>query len=150
MKHTKIKNILIFHNLKRKDINFILKTITTKIDKSYKIDFNKIIPEPTDEYGYDCIEGWRFDYWGTMQEAFDCHTKITETNLILTFFTLDHAPHLIIEQLTLLGYNFKLEYASEDLGLNCGRIVYNEYGIVHYTKATLPDPRLFAEEVWED
>ena len=166
-----VKNVLRFRNLKQKDIEFILDTITDKLkdDSGYGIDSNKIIPEPEIESGCpdDCKVNkdshimeyedrpwfdwykWHNTYWGTKWNAYDCYSVIGKSYLELIFSTAWSMPYPVIQKLQLLGYKFELKYADEDYGANCGRLTYSrEQGFDHYDESELENPHRFAESLW--
>lgn len=167
-----VKNVLKFKNLKVEDIDLILNTICTKDEENtYHIDFDKIIPEPKieSECPEDCLMPehsciakyedrpwfdwftWRNKYWGTKWDAYESYSVISDDNLTLVFNTAWSAPIPIINELSLLGYDFELRYADEDLGNNCG-IIEHEKGLFGYlTKSDgLKHYEQFAEQLWEE
>ena len=132
-----IRNVLKFKNLKPEDVNFILNTIAnpTKEADAYLIDFDKIIPEPKIESDCpaDCFVRkdshimeyedrpwfdwyqWHNKYWGTKWNAYDGYSKAGKTWVLFVFSTAWSYPAPVIEQLHLMGYDFELQYADEDL-----------------------------------
>ena len=175
-----VKNVLTFKKLKKKDINAIVDIIAVKaepyaedgdLDKGYRIDFNKIIPEPQtlEECPEDCrvnkdshVEEdkdrpwfdwykWRNRYWGTKWGAYDCYSIIEDNSITFVFSTAWSMPYPIIERLCLLGYEFELKYADEDLGSNCGTLYYerdDETGEMERYESS--EDEQFAEELWEN
>ena len=173
-----VRNVLKFSKLKSKDIELLLNTIATQIERpkgslevfnDYAIDFDKIIPEPKDES--DCPDdckvnkdshveedkdrpwfdwyAWRNTYWGTKWGAYDCYSKAGKSCITFVFSTAWSAPFPIYERLQLLGYNFEVRYADEDIGSNCGIITYNKTdGTIHYNEYEMAHPEQFARRLW--
>ena len=144
------------------------------------IDFDKIIPEPKTEdecpekYRVNIEEsvavdteshlvvddsekpwfdwyGWRLKHWGTKWNAYDSYTRIKKTNVEFVFSTAWTPATPIFEKLTELGYDMEIVYADENLGYNCGKIIYNastkEFNI--RTEEDYKDPYSFAKKIWE-
>lgn len=173
-----VRHVLKFNNLKGEDIRFILDTISTGLEKAgelhHYIDFDKIIPEPRteDECPDDCKVSehshimedeakpwfdwytWHLNYWGTKWNAYDGYTKTGKTWVMFVFSTAWSTPEPVIRKLKLLGYDFELRYADEDIGSNCGKMIYNPdktgfTDIVHITEEDLHDPERFARRIWD-
>lgn len=177
-----VKNVLKFSNLKPKDVDFILKTIATQDedaelpadkDTEYKIDFDKIIPEPKteeecpDEYKvnkdshimeyedrpwFDWYK-WHNAFWDTKWNAYDCYTKVGKSYITFVFSTAWSMPYNVMTRLHLLGYDFELRYADEDWGNNCGILMYSsEHGFTHYDEddmiAKRRNAQAFARDLW--
>lgn len=119
------------------------------------ISFTKIIPEPSDEYGYydtsyPSMErhkvnwySWRFEHWGTKWDAYDIEIRSPTT---LKFETAWSHPFVIIEAIVkniLPNTKLHIKYADEDFGYNLGE--YNISSLDGYLKyewlknATLSD-----------
>lgn len=168
-----VKNVLTFKNVPLlEDIDFIVNTITdgSEGDASrYRIDFNKIIPEPRteeecpDEYKVNKdshvvpYEGkpwfdwykWRNEFWDTKWNACDCYSILGDYTLTLVFSTAWSYPEKVIKRLRLLGYDFELKYADEDYGSNCGIIQYHAKEDIFVIDVTsISNPGKFAEEIW--
>ena len=172
-----VRNVLTFNNLKPLDIRFLLDTITEPIDKlgeHLAIDFNKIIPQPGSES--DCPNKykvnkdshitpeirkpwldwykWNCDHWGTKWNAYDAYIITGKSYIKFIFNTAWSTPQPVIEQLKLLRYNFNLKYADEDLGSNCGQMIYNPNktgfsDIVHICEKDMVDSYKFAKRLWK-
>lgn len=175
-----VKNVLKFRKLNLTDIQIITDMIATEIPRAdkidYAIDFNKIIPEPEteEECPEDCLVNkdshvqeekdkpwfdwytWRNKYWGTKWGAYDCYSKIGKSYITFVFSTAWSMPYPIIEQLHVLGYEFELRYADEDLGSNCGILSYEPNGITgemefyHDDESALKNPEQFARRLWNN
>lgn len=175
-----VRNVLKFKNLKPDDIEIIVNMIATPMDRpegysSYAIDFNKIIPEPKlesecpdefkvnkdshceilkDKPWFDWYK-WRLFYWDTKWGAYDCYSIIGKSYITFVFSTAWSIAYPIIERLTLLGYEFKLRYADEDLGHNCGIISYEYDGVdgvktlYHDKEDSFTNPTQWAKRLWE-
>lgn len=173
-----VRNIVKIKKIKPDDLDEVLNKITSISDEGVfpidcQIDFDKIIPEPKseaecpDEYKmnkdshvelfkdkewFDWYK-WRCKYWGTKWNAYDTYSIIKPTQVVFVFSTAWSAPYPIYEQLMSLGYPLEIRYADENLGSNCGKIIYDE--CEHYAEhltpedRTLPNPRDFAKRVWE-
>jgi hypothetical protein len=169
-----VKNVLTFKKLTEEDKKFILNTITNQDEDgsdNYWIDFDKIIPEPRleaecpkdckvnkDSYVEEDKERpwfdwytWRNKYWGTKWNAYDRYSLDHDDNLTLVFNTAWSMPYPVIKRLHLLGFDFKLQYADEDYGVNCGKLIYEKAnGFTHYDESKLFDPETFAKDLWEE
>lgn len=155
-----------FNKIKSDDISIILSLLT---DEKNSIDFNKIIPEPEQES--DCDKSyilnkdatnieiiddkpwfdwytWRMAHWGTKWNAFACYTEIGKSYITFKFATAWLPAIRIIERLNLLGYNFTVRYADEDLGNNCGEIIYHA-DIDDFEIVSLIAPYVFAKSLWK-
>lgn len=173
-------NVLKFKKLKQREVTDILNSITTPLEDGVGIwplncymDFNKIIPEPETEADCpkDCIitdkshvmryeekpwfdwYEWHCKYWGTKWNAYDGYVKIGKSYLTVVFQTAWSMPRPIYEQLAKLGYNFEVQYADEDYGSNCGRLIFNPEktgfeDIVHIGADDLASPRKYAQNLW--
>ena len=137
------------------------------------MDFNKIIPEPCakEECPEDCLVNkdshimeyedrpwfdwytWHLKYWGTKWNAYNCYVKIGKSYLTIVFQTAWSMPRPIYEQLTKLGHDFEAQYADEDYGHNCGKLIYNPAktgfeDIVHIREDDLTNPRKYSQYLW--
>lgn len=167
-----IKNVLTFKHLKEDEKKMLLNAIANKMedDSLYAISFNKIIPEPEtkEECPKECIiesarragisederrpwfnwYDWHCAFWGTKWGAYDCYTEISEDSITFVFSTAWSYPSPIIEKLKLFGLDFELKYADEDLGSNCGRIVYSPKETGYLELITFEGDSTFAENLW--
>ena len=168
-----VKNVLKFKNLKPDDITEIVNIIAIKSEDeppTYWLDFNKIIPEPRfesecpDEFKvnkdshvevykdrpwFDWYK-WRNFYWDTKWGAYDCYSKIGKSYVIFVFNTAWSIAYPVMERLKLLGYEFELRYADEDIGSNCGILKYSrEQGFTHYDESSFKNPEDFARRLWD-
>lgn len=178
-----VRTVVKISKLKKDDIDFILNTIASPLfddtegireelwkDK-YRIDFNKIIPEPEtedecpDEYKvnkdshisireekpwFDWYE-WHIANWGTKWGAYDCYTKIGKSYIKFIFSTAWNVAQPIIERLSLLGFPLEVKYADEDWGSNCGVVTWSrEQGWESYNESSymMKNPERFARELW--
>ena len=143
-----VRNVIKISKIKPEEIEMVLDMIATTLDdpefpdKQYMIDFDKIIPEPKDEF--ECpdeykvnkeshIESlkdkpwfnwykWHIDHWGTKWGAYNGYTKIGKTYTLFAFNTAWAVPIPIIQKLGVLGYPIEVKYADEDYGVNCRKI----------------------------
>ena len=176
-----VKNVLKFSKLKPKDKEFILNKFTSEMEDDFyplniTFDLDKIIPEPRTES--ECPEDckvnkdshvmedkdrpwfdwykWRNKYWGTKWNTYDCHTKIGVSTITFVFSTAWSAPMPIYEQLAKhFSFEFEARYADEDLGCNCGKVIYNPEktkfdDIVHITEYDIDDAKAFAWRLWNN
>lgn len=83
------------------------------------IDFNKIVPETCGENEW---YNWRIKNWGTKWNAYEQKKKEKEFN----FWTAWSMPHEIYLALSLQYPNltFEVTFADENIGYNCGKVVY--------------------------
>jgi hypothetical protein len=104
------------------------------------IDFNKIIPMPRNIYrgnlgvkerrkfGKNNWYDWSVDNWGTKWNAYgyDGTEYGSYTPGTISFLTAWAAPHPVIRKLSALYHELEIthEWANEDYGSDCGRIVY--------------------------
>lgn len=168
-----VKNVLKFKNLKPDDVDFIVNTIAIESEdepSTYWIDFDKIIPQPKtieecpepfrvnkdshispdpDRPWFDWYR-WRLHHWDTKWGAYDCYSKVGKSYITFVFSTAWSTSIPIIEQLTLMGYEFELRFADEDWGHNCGKISYScEQGLRAADESSFKDPERWARNLWD-
>lgn len=171
-----IKTVVKFKNLKSKDdIDFILNMIATPIlsdadgkPLEYIIDFNKIIPEPTckeecpkeylitkDSHVMEYKDRpwfnwyrWHLDNWGTKWNAYDGYTRIGKSYIKFVFNTAWCIAYPVMQRLSLLGYDIDINYADEDLSVNCGKLNYSTKG--GWTRSDPLHPYEFARRLWNN
>lgn len=87
---------------------------------------------------------------GTKWNAYDGYTKIGKTCLTFVFSTAWSAPFPVFAKLCELGYDLDIRYADEDIGVNCGQILYDasEDDLDHHTVMHLSNPERFARYIW--
>lgn len=111
--------------------------------KEKLFDLNRIVPQPpelnvSDEakdraalmeqnrvsYGFADWYGWRCKYWGTKWNVWDISSP--DEGFGWEFFTAWEAPIPVISVLSLIFSEvvFTLRYADEDLGHNCGAVMF--------------------------
>ena len=102
------------------------------------VDFEKIIPMPDNifkgnlgpeersKYGSNNWYDWSVANWGTKWNSYGYPDNTALENGKLTFVTAWSAPHPIMQKLSEMFPEIKLEHewADEDIGYNCGRYVY--------------------------
>lgn len=104
------------------------------------IDFNKIIPMPRNifrgnlgvkerrKFGKNNWYDWSVDNWGTKWNAYgyDGTEYGSYMQGTMSFLTAWAAPHPVIRKLSTLYPELEIthEWANEDYGSDCGRIVY--------------------------
>ena len=95
------------------------------------------------EYGYDTWYDWSNENWGTKWGA--CHTYYVDENNI-EFDCAWSCPYNVFKEIS-KKYNTRVEveYADEDIGSNCGRLVFENGNEVDYYCGD----RQFAYEVWD-
>lgn len=169
-----VKNVLKFKHLTPDDVDTIVNMIAIESEdepSSYWIDFDKIIPEPREESEcpFDCKVNkdshisadpgrpwydwykWRNKYWGTKWGAYDCYSKVGKSYVTFVFSTAWSMPYPVIERLHLMGYEFELRYADEDIGSNCGILMYSrEQGFTHFDEDKLTNPEQWARRLWNN
>ena len=167
-----IKTIVKLSKIKPEDIKTILDMTTIRTgERKYAINFDKIIPEPMEES--ECPDEyklnkdthieilterkwfnwhkWHMDYWGTMWEAYNCYTNVGKTYIMFIFHTAWTVPIPIIKKLSVLGYPIDVKYASEEYGINCGKLKYTrEQGWTHQNSLDMKNPVRFARDLWNN
>lgn len=95
------------------------------------------------EYGFDTWYDWACENWGTKWGA--CHTYYVDENNI-EFDCAWSVPYNILKEIS-RKYQTKVEvdFADEDIGSNCGRIVFKNGKEIDYSVGN----RDFAYEVWD-
>ena len=163
-----VKNVLKFSNLSEQDKDFIVARFTNEFGTT--LDFNAIIPEPKikSECPEDCLVNkdshvqedkdrpwfnwytWHYKYWGTKWGAYDGYIITGKTWVQFVFSTAWATPLPIYQKLAQkYNFKFKVRYADEDLGHNCGIIIYNKDDFVHLHEDEIHQhPRNFAERLW--
>ncbi|GAK69334.1 hypothetical protein RRU01S_04_01560 [Agrobacterium rubi TR3 = NBRC 13261] len=100
------------------------------------------------KHGFSTWYGWSCHHWGTKWNAYE--TKVTGEHQI-TFDTAWNTPRPIFAALSTKwpDLSFHVEYADEDIGSNCGSIVYRK-GVCE--ELDIADSDTFAKRVegWED
>lgn len=126
---------IIYGGLERTiDVKKLSDVTNEKLLRTYVVSFARTYPEEKEilnaikavrnyqEFGYRDWYDWRIAKWGT---KWDVDYASVDEN-IFYFDTAHSAPKPVIKELSkrfpTLG--FKLEYADEDIGSNCGMICY--------------------------
>lgn len=169
-----VKNVLKFKHLTPDDVHFLLETIATESEDdvpiTYRLDFNKIIPEPQhedecqDEFKvnkdshivayedrpwFDWYK-WHMFYWDTKWNAYDCYSIVGKSCVTFVFSTAWSIAYPVMEKLSVLGYEYELRYADEDYGSNCGILTWSsEQGFNHFDESKLKDPSRWAKDLWD-
>jgi len=176
-----VRNVLKFSKLNPADKEFILNNFTVETEDDIyplnkRFDFDKIIPEPRVES--DCPEDykvnkdshvmedkdrpwfdwykWRNKYWNTKWNAYDSYIHIGTNTITFVFSTAWSIPWPIYEKLVKeYKYNFEVQYADEDIGHNCGRLIYNPEktgfdDLVHISEHDLSHPEEYARRIWRN
>lgn len=135
-----VRNELYFNCEDRSIIDNLMNQI--KGDET-EIDFEKIIPMPSDIYrGNLGLEeeklykgrnwyDWSIKNWGTKWNAYETEKEYNS----VSFLTAWSAPIRVIEKLSSMFPSVTIThyFADEDIGYNCGRIVYKDGKIVAIT-----------------
>lgn len=79
-------------------------------------------------YWYD----FALENWGTKWNAYEVHITMNNENINVQFETAWSTPEPIIRKFSLLypHAEFKVAYADEDFGANCGNYVYKDGEII--------------------
>lgn len=95
------------------------------------------------EYGFDTWYDWSCENWGTKWGA--CHTYYVDENNI-EFDTAWSCPFKIFEEIS-KKYNTRVEveFADEDIGNNCGIVIYDKGEEVGFIEGD----RKLAYRVWD-
>ena len=95
------------------------------------------------EYGFDTWYDWSCENWGTKWGA--CHTCYVDENNI-EFDTAWSCPFKIFEEIS-KKYNTRVEveFADEDIGNNCGIVIYDKGEEIGFIKGD----RKLAYRVWD-
>ena len=175
-----VRNVMKIKGIKPKDIDYILNKLAVKYKSAelgteeWIMDFDLIIPEP--RYKKDCPKDcivnkdshvmededrpwfnwydWHCTYWGTKWNAYDGYTKIGKTQLTFVFSTAWSFPLPVATKIGDFcyksGYSFEFKYADEDIGNNCGKLIYDaeKDELTHYTEKDLSNPVRFARDIW--
>lgn len=95
---------------------------------------------------------WRLEYWGTKWGAYNGYTTCEKTSIAFVFSTAWSVALPIINRLRILGYDFTVLYADEDLGSNCGKYEYNSHTgelFSWYEHEYCKDTVAFARRIWD-
>lgn len=167
---------------KKDDFEFILRMIARPLEpddllyrpdyEGYHIDFDKIIPQPrtkeecperylrtefsgveeeVDRPWFDWYK-WNCDNWGTKWGAYDGCTEMGKSYILFCFSTAWSLAVPIVNKLTVLGYDFEVKFADEDLGANCGWITYDAKTNTMqraYEYEAFVNPRKWAQKFWD-
>lgn len=173
-----IKNVVKIKGIPKDKIDYILNKVAVKYNSEmtgkdeWIMDFDLIIPEP--RYKSDCPKEyqvnskshveedkdrpwfdwyeWHIANWGTKWNAYDGYTIIGKTQLTFVFNTAWNAPFRVYAKLCELGYDLDIRYADEDIGVNCGQVIYNakEDDVDHFNSLHLSNPEGFARYIWNN
>lgn len=177
-----VRNVVKIKEIPKDKIDYILNKVAVKYKSTitdrdeWIMDFDLIIPEP--RYKSDCPKKyqvnksshiaedkdrpwfdwyeWHIANWGTKWNAYDGYTKIGKTQLTFVFSTAWSAPFPVFAKLCELGYDLgydlDIRYADEDIGVNCGQILYDasEDDLDHHTAMHLSNPERFARYIWNN
>lgn len=138
-----ITNIVEFSGVSDKDIKKILNQIKDEKDGIGSLDFNKVIPTPSDiyqgnlgpaeeaKYGEKTWYSFNISHWGTKWNSYD-PVPYKEGNKHIEFFTAWSAPHPVIQKLSELHPNVTIRHAwaDEDFGMNTGMREYEAGEII--------------------
>ena len=98
-----------------------------------------------EEYGCYTWYQWRLNNWGTKWDACECYVDSDEDSTCLYFDTAWSTPEPLMQALSQkYGVYVFVQYADEDLGVNCGEYEYQEGEL---TDSTIGDYE-FACEMW--
>lgn len=116
-----ITNIITFSGDESR-IRTMLKEVQSDEIGIGSVDFNKIIPMPDNVDSYN----WAIANWGTKWNSYGYTEETDFKDGKLTFLTAWSAPHPILQKLSEMYPDIRLEHewADEDIGMNCGRHEY--------------------------
>jgi hypothetical protein len=132
-----VTNVISFSGDKSR-ISVMLKEIQNNEHGIGSVDFEKIIPMPDtvyngslgirerELYGENNWYDWRIGNWGTKWNSYGYTENTTFQDGKIKFLTAWSAPHPILQKLSEMYPDVKMEHewADEDIGMNCGRYVY--------------------------
>ena len=93
---------------------------------------------------------WAYQNWGTKWNA--CHCSYNNEDKMLNFQTAQRTPLPVILKLSAaaLGVQMSLEFADEDIGHNCGRVVFKNGDIREiYKPEEGREAFEFSADVWD-
>lgn len=95
------------------------------------------------QYGCDTWYDWSCENWGTKWGA--CHTYYIDENNI-EFDTAWSCPYNIFKEISKkYDTKVKVDFADEDIGSNCGRLIFNKGKEVSFIEGD----RYFAYKIWD-
>ena len=132
-----VTNVISFSGDKSR-ISAMLKEIQNDEHGIGSVDFEKILPMPDtvyngslgiherELYGENNWYDWRIGNWGTKWNSYGYTENTTFQDGKIKFLTAWSAPHPILQKLSEMFPDVKMEHewADEDIGRNCGRYVY--------------------------
>ncbi|SHM90242.1 hypothetical protein [Ruminococcus flavefaciens] len=132
-----VTNVVSFSGDKSR-ISAMLKEIQNDEHGIGSVDFEKILPMPDtvyngslgirerELYGENNWYDWRIGNWGTKWNSYGYTENTTFQGGKIIFLTAWSAPHPILQKLSEMYPDVKMEHewADEDIGMNCGRYVY--------------------------
>ena len=132
-----VTNVISFSGDKSR-ISAMLKEIQNDEHGIGSVDFEKILPMPDtvyngslgirerELYGENNWYDWRIGNWGTKWNSYGYTENTTFQDGKIKFLTAWSAPHPILQKLSEMFPDVKMEHewADEDVGMNCGRYVY--------------------------
>ncbi len=139
-----IKNNLIFEgepeHLQQMFASISLDTSDEVPDGIQSIDFNKIVPMPSNLYqgaigerekaiyGQNNWYDWCHKNWGTKWNSYGYREDTPNPDAVISFNTANGIPHPVIQKLSELYPDIGIthQWASDDLGIDCGERKYLE------------------------
>ena len=132
-----VTNVISFSGDKSR-ISAMLKEIQNDEQGIGSVDFEKILPMPDtvyngslgirerELYGENNWYDWRIGNWGTKWNSYGYTENTNFQDGKIKFLTAWSAPHPILQKLSEMFPDVKMEHewADEDVGMNCGRYVY--------------------------
>ncbi|WP_303838747.1 LPD28 domain-containing protein [Ruminococcus flavefaciens] len=132
-----VTNVISFSGDKSR-ISAMLKEIQNDEHGIGSVDFEKILPMPDtvyngslgirerELYGENNWYDWRIGNWGTKWNSYGYTENTNFQDGKIKFLTAWSAPHPILQKLSEMFPDVKMEHewADEDIGMNCGRYVY--------------------------
>lgn len=132
-----VTNVVSFSGDKSR-ISAMLKEVQNDEHGIGSVDFEKILPMPDtvyngslgirerELYGENNWYDWRLGNWGTKWNSYGYTENTTFQDGKIKFLTAWSAPHPILQKLSEMFPDVKMEHewADEDIGRNCGRYVY--------------------------
>lgn len=132
-----VTNVITFSGNKSR-IAAMMKEIQNDEHGMGSVDFEKILPMPdtvyngplgireSELYAENNWYDWRLGNWGTKWNSYGYTEGTTFKDGNIKFLTAWSAPHPILQKLSEMFPDVKMEHewADEDIGMNCGRYVY--------------------------
>jgi len=98
-------------------------------------------------YGYTTWYPWALEYWGTKWNAYQINGWNGDTITFQTAWSMPEPIYIALSK-KFPEHEFTVEFADEDIGTNCGRVVLKEGNYLEQYFPTGDEACEFACDIW--